>query len=136
MKNALLGIGLTRRDDIESLAYVLIYLVRRSLPWENIRGNSPDLLDMRMSITPSILCEGLPAEFEVLLNYAHSLDFKQKPDYQYLRDLFYDLSSKLNSHNTDNNSSPLFKEHCPKTQKIPKKRITRCQESEPPMTRK
>ena len=101
---------------------------------------------MRMSITPSILCEGLPAEFEVLLNYAHSLDFKtttqQKPDYQYLRDLFCDLSSKLDdSHDTDNNPYPLFKEHCPKTQKTPalktpKKRVTRCQESEQPMTRK
>ena len=85
--NALLGIRLTRRDDLESLAYVLIYLMQGSLPWQS-RKLTTELLDMRMAITPSTLCEGLPAEFEVFLNYARSLEFKQKPDYEYLRSLF------------------------------------------------
>jgi hypothetical protein len=139
--NALLGIGLTRRDDIESLAYVLIYLVRKSLPWQNIGENS-EILDMRMSIAPSILCEGLPAEFEVFLNYAQSLDFKQKPDYQYLRDLFRKLSNKLdNDDDTDINQCRLLKEYCPETQKTPasntpKMRVRKCQDSEPLITRK
>jgi hypothetical protein len=87
--NALLGIRLTRRDDLESLAYVLIYLIHGSLPWQSTtRKSTTELLDMRMAITPSTLCEELPAEFEVFLNYVRSLEFKQKPDYQYLRDLF------------------------------------------------
>lgn len=134
--NALLGIRLSRRDDIESLAYVLIYLVRRSLPWQNIKGDSPKVLNMRTSILLSTLCEGLPAAFEVFLNYARSLDFKQKPDYQYLRDLLRTL---------DDNSylpkepflgtlkAPALKTPAPKT---PKKRAMKHQESELPMTRK
>jgi len=49
--NALLGIRLSERDDIKSLAYTLIYLVHGSLPWKNINGDSPEVLDMRTSIS-------------------------------------------------------------------------------------
>ena len=63
--------------------------MRGSLPWQSTKGKlTAELLDTRMMITPSTLCEGLPTEFEVFLNYTCSLEFKQKPDYQYLRDLF------------------------------------------------
>jgi hypothetical protein len=84
--NALLGIRLTRRDDLESLAYVLIYLMHGSLPWQSKKPT--ELLNMRMEITLSTLCKGLPAEFEIFLNYVRSLEFKQKPDYQYFWGLF------------------------------------------------
>jgi hypothetical protein len=92
--NALLGINLTWRFDHESLAYVLIYLMRGSLPWQS-RKSTTDL-DMRMAITPSTLCEGLPAEFEIFLNYTRSLELKQKTDYQYLRGLFSHLHHDKN----------------------------------------
>jgi hypothetical protein len=100
--NALLGIRLTRRDDLESLAYVLIYLMH--LLWQS--RNQTELLDMRMEITPSTLCKGLPVEFETFLHYARSLEFKQKPDYQYLRGLF----SCLHESDHDNNLLPTFEE--------------------------
>jgi hypothetical protein len=87
--NALLGIRLTQRDDLESLAYVLIYLMHGLLPWQSsTRKLTKELLDIRMAITPSTLCKGLPDEFAVFLNYVRSLEFEQKPDYQYLRGLF------------------------------------------------
>jgi len=114
--NALLGIRLTRRDDLESLAYVLIYLMHGSLPWQSTTGK--ELLDIRMTITPSTLCKGLPAEFEVFLNYARSLEFKQKPDYQYLRGLF----SSLYESDHDNDLLPIFEEPHPKPVKTPKRR--------------
>jgi len=100
---------------------------------------------MRTSISLSALCEGLPAAFEVFLNYACSLDFKQKPDYQYLQNLFCTLL------NTDDNSYPpeeLFLgtpapkapvlAPAPKTPalKTPKKRAIKHEESKLPMTRK
>jgi hypothetical protein len=126
--NALLGIRLTRRDDLESLAYVLIYLMQGSLPWQS-RKLTTELLDMRMAITPSTLCEGLPAEFEIFLDYARSLEFKQKPDYQYLRGLF----SSLHESDHDNDSLPIFEEPHPKPVKTPKRRD---QVPLPPSTRK
>lgn len=71
-----------------------------------------------MAITPSTLCEGLPAEFEVFLNYARSLEFKQKPDYEYLRSLF----SCLHESEHDNDLLPVFDEPLPKPVKTPKRR--------------
>ena len=88
--NALLGVELSRRDDLESLAYMLIYFLR-GLPWQGIRGDSKkkhaEVLQMKVSTSSQFLCDGLPTEFETFLNYVHALEFSQKPNYQYLRDL-------------------------------------------------
>jgi hypothetical protein len=137
--NALLGIRLTRRDDLESLAYVLIYLMHGSLPWQSTTGKSAtELLDIRMAITPSSLCEGLPAEFEVFLNYARSLQFKQKPDYQYLRGLFSCLRESDNGNVVDieHDLLPIFEEPHPKPVKSPKTPKRRDQVPVPPTTRR
>jgi hypothetical protein len=136
--NALLGIRLTRRDDLESLAYVLIYLMHGSLPWQSDTGKSTtELLDIRMAITPSTLCEGLPAEFEVFLNYARSLEFKQKPDYEYLRGLFSRLREPDNSVvDIEHDLLPIFDEPYPKPVKSPKTPKRRDQVPVPRTTRK
>ena len=99
--------------------------MRGSLPWQSTTGKSTrELLDMRMAITPSTLCEGLPAEFEVYLNYARSLEFKQKPDYQYLQDLFSRLreSDHDNVVDIDHDLLPIFEEPHPKPVKTPRRR--------------
>ena len=90
---------------------------------------------MRMAITPSTLCEGLPAEFEVYLDYARSLEFKQKPDYQYLRGLFSSLreSDHDNVVDIDDEMLPILDELCPKPVKTSKKRD---QVPVPPTTRR
>jgi hypothetical protein len=84
-----------------------------SLPWQSTTEKSTtELLDIRMAITPNTLCEGLPAEFEVFLSYARSLEFKQKPDYQYLRGLFSCL--RESDHDSvvdfDHDLLPIFEE--------------------------
>ena len=122
--NALLSIRLTQRDDPKSLAYVLIYLMHGSLPWQSSTGKSTtEILDIRMAITPSILCKGLPAKFEVYLNYVHSLEFKQKLDYQYLQGLFSCLSKSDHDNAADiHHLLPNFEEPHLKPAKNPKQR--------------
>jgi len=44
-----------------------------------------------MSISIEQLCKGAPPAFRTYLEYTRQLRFTQKPDYKYLRSLFYDL---------------------------------------------
>ena len=90
-----LGAELGRRDDLESLAYILIYFLRGSLPWE---GLSNHLIVASKQHTSTLdLCHGIPVEFRAFLEYARSLSFNVKPDYGYLSRLFDELSSQEGS---------------------------------------
>jgi serine/threonine protein kinase len=94
--NTHLGIEQSRRDDIESLAYVLMYFNRGSLPWQGLKAANKKqkyekISDKKMSTPVETLCKGFPSEFATFLNYARSLRFDDKPDYAYLRKLLRDL---------------------------------------------
>ena len=90
--NSHLGLELGRRDDLESLAYVLIYFLRGSLPWQHLSG-SKDIVKHKRARS-SKLCHGLLAEFSIFLEYSRSLGFEDKPDYGYINDIFKNLSSR------------------------------------------
>jgi len=90
-----LGIQSSRRDDIESLAYMLIYLLRGSLPWfgRNSSVLSQDtILKMKQDVTVKELCGDTPYVFTTFLKYSCSLAYAEKPDYEYLRSLFCALN--------------------------------------------
>jgi serine/threonine protein kinase len=88
--NAHLGVELSRRDDIESFAYILIYFMRGSLPWQGGLGDRRDsfVQKKKQNVPVDVMCEGLPEEFKHLLKYARALRFSERPDYDYLRGLF------------------------------------------------
>uniref|UniRef100_A0A8C6RYT2 non-specific serine/threonine protein kinase n=1 Tax=Nannospalax galili TaxID=1026970 RepID=A0A8C6RYT2_NANGA len=99
--NTHLGIEQSRRDDLESLGYVLMYFNRASLPWQGITAATKKqkyekICEMKMSTPVEDLCKGFPIEFAVYLNYCRSLSFDETPDYTYLRQLFYFLFKTLN----------------------------------------
>ncbi|KAI9492790.1 kinase-like domain-containing protein [Zychaea mexicana] len=94
--NTHLGIEQSRRDDLESLGYILIYFCRGILPWQGIRARTKKekydkIMEKKMTTTADVLCRGLNQEFAIYLNYVRSLRFDDKPDYSYLRKLFRDL---------------------------------------------
>lgn len=97
--NAQYGSELSRRDDLESLAYILIYLLRGSLPWQDISGRSQrkKMLRMKKTIPLDIICEGLPVEFQLLLEHARTLKFEERPNYEHLHSLIRRLLSQCNS---------------------------------------
>jgi len=90
--NAQLGAEQSRRDDLESLFYVLMYLYKGKFPWDeetclNKAQNYLHVMENKMSFPPELLCKGLPDEFLTFFTYCKELSFKEKPDYEYLKGL-------------------------------------------------
>ncbi|KAH8292237.1 hypothetical protein KR054_007548, partial [Drosophila jambulina] len=82
-----------RRDDLESVGYLLLYFRRGRLPWQGIRAASEvqkyeRIAECKASVPIDVLCSGLPMEFFLYLKYCRNLPFEQKPDYVFLRQLF------------------------------------------------
>ncbi|KAM7296766.1 casein kinase I [Ixodes scapularis] len=94
--NTHLGIEQSRRDDLESLGYVLMYFNRGSLPWQGLRAATKRqkyerISEKKMSTPIEELCRSFPSEFATYLNYCRSMRFDEKPDYSYLRQLLRNL---------------------------------------------
>ncbi|KAG0740404.1 hypothetical protein G6F57_011075 [Rhizopus arrhizus] len=93
--NAHKGIELSRRDDLESIAYSIIYLAKGKLPWQGL--GIPDTDEKYRQVyklkrqSPDKICEGLPAIFAAFLKYCRDLAFHDKPDYSYCHKLFAGL---------------------------------------------
>lgn len=98
--NTHLGIEQSRRDDLESLGYMLMYFNLGSLPWQGLKAATKKqkyekISEVKMSTPVEVLCRGYPNEFATYLNFCRSLRFEDKPDYAYLRELFRTLFHKL-----------------------------------------
>ena len=98
------GIEQSRRDDIETIAYNLIYLAKGKLPWEEIKSKTKEdmcakVMEVKKEYKEEKLCEGLPEEFCVLLQYARKLGFDEEPDYKNMKIMFkqliYDNKQKI-----------------------------------------
>ena len=93
--NANRGYELSRRDDLESFAYMLVYLAKQYLPWistgkldidKNIKIEA--IYKIKKATTPETLCKGLPEEFAEFVRYTRNLGFEEDPKYDYLKTLF------------------------------------------------
>ncbi|KFD68845.1 hypothetical protein M514_12614 [Trichuris suis] len=98
--NTHLGIEQSRRDDLESLAYVLLYFLRGSLPWQGLKAATKrqkyeKISEKKMSTSVDDLCHGFPGEFANFLRYCQGIGFIERPDYGFfqlsLRNLFHQL---------------------------------------------
>jgi len=94
--NTHLGIEQSRRDDLESLGYVLMYFLRGSLPWQGLKAGTKKqkyekISEKKMSTPIEVLCKAYPSEFASYFHYCRSLRFDDKPDYAYLKRIFRDL---------------------------------------------
>ncbi|KAL5768785.1 hypothetical protein ACOSP7_015330 [Xanthoceras sorbifolium] len=97
--NTHLGIEQSRRDDLESLGYVLLYFLRGSLPWQGLKAVTKKqkydkICEKKLSTPIEVLCKSHPVEFASYIHYCHSLTFDQRPDYGFLKRLFRDLFAR------------------------------------------
>ena len=99
--NVHLGVEQSCRDDLESVGYVLVSLVKGKLPWQGMEACSKvekyELISQSKMDTPlEVLCDGLPTEFLQYMQRVRALRFDEKPAYTVLRNLFINLMTKLN----------------------------------------
>ena len=97
--NALSGCEQSRRDDLESIAYILLYFLKGSLPWQGLKVNNKDdryrkICEKKKNTTSKELCQGYPRELETFVNYVKNLEFTELPDYDYLRQLLKNILVK------------------------------------------
>lgn len=93
------GIEQSRRDDLESVAYSLIYLMRGSLPWQGFQAKNKQekydmIIEKKVATPVDVLCAGMPQEFATFLTETRKLDFTDEPDYAGYRKMFRDLFVK------------------------------------------
>jgi len=99
--NAHKGMEQSRRDDLESLGYMILYLAKGRLPWQSNRGEfktkeEENAYIMKMKCDETLMsetCSGMalsPAINEHI-KYCKALDYEADPDYGYLRGLYVGL---------------------------------------------
>lgn len=95
-----LGIEQSRRDDLESLGYVLLYFLRGSLPWQGIPAKTrkekyQKIAQKKMATPLEDLSKSFPDEFALFLKYCRTLRFASDPDYDELRKMFTRAAERL-----------------------------------------
>ena len=112
------GFEQSRRDDLESLGYVLIYFLKGTLPWQNLKKTETEqskyrqMMEVKIAATTSAgatapapapapapgehhascaLTDDVPPVFGAYLRQVMALRFDETPDYKQLRRLFKHL---------------------------------------------
>ena len=98
------GIEQSRRDDLESIGYMLVYFSKGVLPWQGLKFSDKAernrcIYRKKRTTDISKITEGMPSEFYEYIQYCRLLRFSQNPDYDYLRGLFKSIIKKENVQN-------------------------------------
>ena len=102
--NVLKGIEQTRKDELESLGLVIIYLYKGYLPWSNYKFKDifqalEKIKAIKENLSMKQICHGLPIEMFEYMNYIKNMNFEDTPDYRYLQSLFLNILKKIGEKN-------------------------------------
>ena len=89
--NSHLGLELGRRDDLESLAYMLFYFLWGYLPWQGLGLEGDGIVKSKQGITTLTLFQELPSELRQFYDHCRSLPFDGRPNYDQFCQLFDSL---------------------------------------------
>lgn len=93
-----MGLEPSYRDDMESLCYIWIYLLKGRLPWQGLRPSNQEnkielIARLKLNTSIDVLCEDIPNEFAVYLNYVRNLKHLEMPNYSQIREFFRHLAA-------------------------------------------
>ncbi|KAK8938742.1 Casein kinase I isoform delta-like [Platanthera zijinensis] len=88
--HAHLGRTGSRRDDLESLAYTLVFLLRGRLPWQGFQGDNKGFFvcKKKMATSSDALCYFCPLPFRLFIEHVVNLKFDEEPNYARYISLF------------------------------------------------
>ena len=97
--NALRGLRQSRRDDLESLCYMLIYFFLGKLPWQGIKADNEKekykkLLDTKKKFNIDNYKDIIPEEFRIIFKHIKNLKFDENPKYSLYIKLFQSIREK------------------------------------------
>lgn len=99
--NMHMGIEPSRRDDLESVGYMLIYLFQPKLPWQGLKKTKNtshiDVIgEKKLCTTLDTLCKNMPKCFKDYIIHCRNLKFDENPNYSYLKQLFINECISMN----------------------------------------
>lgn len=90
----------SRKDDLESIGYLLVYFFKGRLPWQGVKHKDKQVRykrigEAKQKTTTESLCKGMPKEFKIYFDYCMNLQFSDKPNYTGLIKMFIKLYNTL-----------------------------------------
>lgn len=92
--NSMSSIKYSKKDDLESIAYVLVHFCNGKLPWIKDGITDRQIKRIKEQIPLYELCEGCPTEFVHIISYIKSLKCDDLPDYEMIRYSIKEISKK------------------------------------------
>ena len=88
-KNVHEGQEPSRRDDLISFVYILIFLLNKRLPWQQIKGENKEerilkVYNIKKNITYEKFCSNISYKIKDMLDYVYNLKYEESPSYEYL----------------------------------------------------
>ena len=78
----------SRRDDLESVSYVVVYLIKGELPWQGVKGKTKEeryakILEMKRRMNEDDICSGIDGgDVKEFMKYVRGLGYEEEPQYE------------------------------------------------------
>ena len=78
----------SRRDDLESVSYVAVYLIKGELPWQGVKGKTKEeryakILEMKRRMNEDDICSGIDGgDVKEFMKYVRELGYEEEPQYE------------------------------------------------------
>ena len=98
--NALKGYELSRRDDLESFCYMILFFVLKKLPWQGIKCETQakrykKICEIKESFNIENYRKAIPMQIIEIFRYVKKLTFNEDPDYDKIRSFFKDCLNNI-----------------------------------------
>lgn len=96
-----LGSEQSRRDDLDSIGFMMIYFLKGNLPWQNVKAKTKKeminiITEKKLSISPMELCKDIPFEECLkIIHYIRGLQFEEIPQYDFIHKLLQSALSQV-----------------------------------------